>query len=88
MMSASNMKDPGLLLSLGLAGQMGFLIAIPAVVLGFFGAYLDKYFGTSPLFIISGFILAFAISAFAIVKKVKEIIRQQYGEQASSPKKN
>lgn len=73
-------KDPGLLLSLGLAFELGYLIALPAAMLGFFGAFLDKRLETSPLFVISGFCIAFAISAYAVWKKVRAIIRQQYGE--------
>ena len=40
--------------AVGLAWELGYMIAIPAVVLGFGGAYLDKYLQTSPLFMLIG----------------------------------
>lgn len=77
----------GLLLSLKLAWELGYLIALPAAGLGFLGAYADKYAGTSPLFIILGFLLAFTVSAIAVTRKVRAIVRAQYGDK-SSPKKS
>ena len=65
----------GLLLSLRLAWNLGYIIAIPAVVFGFGGAYLDKLLGTSPLCILTGFVLAALISGIGVYRKLKEIIR-------------
>lgn len=56
---------------LSLMGQLGFYIAIPAVVFGFGGAYLDRWLGTSPLFVLSGLALAIASSSLAIYQLIK-----------------
>ena len=67
-------KELGFLLSLRLAWNLGYLIAIPVVVFGFGGAYLDKYLGSSPLFLLIGFVLAASLSAIGVYRKVKEIL--------------
>lgn len=64
----------GLLLSLRLAWNLGFIIAVPVFLFGFGGAYLDKYLGTSPAFIITGFVLAVVLSGVGVYRKVKEIL--------------
>ncbi len=66
-------KQLSLLLSLRLAWSLGYIIAIPAVVFGLGGAYLDKYLGTSPLFLLLGFALAVGLSGLGVYRKVKEI---------------
>jgi len=58
----------------GLVGQIGYIIAIPAVLFAFGGAYLDKYAGTSPLFVILGLSLAFLASAFGVARVIRTII--------------
>lgn len=73
-------KDMSLLMSLNLAFELGYIIALPAALFGFLGAFVDKRMETSPLFIILGFVLAFVISAFTVWQKVRAIIREQYGE--------
>ncbi len=59
---------------LGLAGEIGYLIAIPAVLFGFGGAYLDKHLGTSPLFIMLGFAIALSSSMLAIWHRIKPLL--------------
>lgn len=66
-----------LFLAVRLAWNFGYIIAIPAAALGFGGAYLDKAWGTSPIFILAGFALALLLSGFGVYRKVKEIIREQ-----------
>lgn len=66
-------KQPSLFLSLRLAWSLGYIIAIPAVVFGLGGAYLDKYLQTSPLFLLLGFALAVGLSGLGVYRKVKEI---------------
>jgi len=67
-------KGMGLMLSLRLAWNLGFIIAIPVVVFGFGGAYLDKHFGTTPIFVITGFALAIVLSGVGVYRKVNEIL--------------
>ena len=61
-------------LGLKFASELGYMIALPAVIFGFGGAYLDKMFHTTPLFIVIGLALAFTISMFGVIRKVKEIV--------------
>ncbi|MBP7898788.1 MAG: AtpZ/AtpI family protein [Candidatus Gracilibacteria bacterium] len=60
-------------LALDIAYELGYLIALPIVVLGFGGAFLDKKFGTSPLFILSGIVLSFIITSVGAYRKIKDI---------------
>lgn len=59
--------------ALNLVFELGYMIAIPIVVLGFGGALLDKKYDTSPLFILIGIVIAVLISSIAVYKKIKEI---------------
>jgi hypothetical protein len=68
-------SDPGVWMALGLVWEIGYIIAIPAFVFGFGGAYLDKYLGLSPLLMLAGLLLALIVSGFAIYHKVRKVIR-------------
>lgn len=59
-----------------LAWSIGWIIAIPAVALGFGGAYLDRWFGSSPLFILLGMGLAVTLSGVGLWRKLREILRE------------
>ncbi len=65
-------------LSVQLVWDMGWIIAIPAVVLGFSGASLDKHTGTSPLFLLLGLAIALLLSAVGIVRKLKAIVQRRF----------
>lgn len=66
-------ESSSLWLALKLAWDLGYVIAIPAVVFGFGGAYIDTIQGTSPLFLLLGFVLAITLSGIGVYRKVKEI---------------
>lgn len=69
-------KPPlGLFLSLRFAWNLGYIIALPVVVFGFGGALTDKKFGTSPLFVITGFVLAAVLSGIGVYRRLTEITR-------------
>lgn len=59
---------------LNLAWELGYLIAIPAVIFSFGGAYLDKTMGTSPLYLLIGIALAVLLSGFSVYRKTKHLI--------------
>jgi F0F1-type ATP synthase assembly protein I len=65
-------------LSVQLAWDLGWLIAIPVVALGFAGAYADKHFGTSPLLLLIGFALAATLSTIGVKRKLKKIIEKRF----------
>ena len=67
----------GVLFLLSMAGQLGFMIAVPAAVFGFGGAHLDRVWGTSPLFILLGLGIAVASSSLMVWRFYQQILRIQ-----------
>ncbi len=59
---------------LAVAGQIGYMVAIPAVVLGFAGAYADTYFGTKPWITLAGLAFALFVSMLAVYRIVTRIL--------------
>lgn len=57
----------------GLAGQIGWMIAVPAVLFVMGGAWLDSYLRTKPLFTIIGIPLALLVSAMIVWRLIKDI---------------
>jgi len=57
-----------------LAFEIGWLIAVPAVVFAFGGAWLDQKIGTSPLFLLTGLVVAVAASSLGVYRIVKKIL--------------
>ena len=58
---------------MNLAWELGYTIAIPIVVLGLGGAWLDKKLVTSPLFLLVGIGLSLILSGLGIYRKIKKI---------------
>jgi uncharacterized membrane protein YfcA len=77
--SALARSNLSLLLSLGF--ELGYMIAIPAVVGAFGGAYLDKSLGTSPLFILLGIFLAITSSVAWIGRFIKRLNQAEGGRE-------
>lgn len=63
-------------LALDVAWELGYIVVIPIVVLGAGGAYADKKFGTSPLFLFIGIIIAFTVTSIAAYRKIKVITQE------------
>jgi hypothetical protein len=61
--------------ALSLSLEMGFLIALPIIIFGVGGKYLDKYLGTN-FFVIGGIFLAIISSSILIGKKILEIKKE------------
>lgn len=61
-------------LGLAFAGELGYLIAVPVLLFGVGGAYLDKYLQTQHLFLFLGFCLAFTVSAMSVSKTIRRIL--------------
>ena len=62
------------LIGIGFAWELGYTIAVPAVLFGFIGRYFDKVWGTSPLLLFVGLGLAFATSAIIITRRLRDIL--------------
>lgn len=59
------------LLGARIVGDFGATLAVPAVLFALAGKALDAKYGTKPLFIIVGLVLAAALSGISIVRKAK-----------------
>ncbi len=74
--SATGKNDNrALWLALKLAWEMGYLIALPVLILGVGGAYADRYFGTMPLLTLGGFLLAAILSFITIKRRIRTIFQ-------------
>lgn len=62
---------PKLLLAVGRAAQLGFAIALPLVALIFLGLWLDKRWGTAPIFVITGIVLSLILTAYQMRQLIK-----------------
>jgi F0F1-type ATP synthase assembly protein I len=60
-----------------LAWELGYIIAVPLVVLALLGRFIDKKYGTSPWFLLVGIVLSILVSSYAAYNKSKEIIDKQ-----------
>jgi LPXTG-motif cell wall-anchored protein len=57
-----------------IAFDMGFIIALPVVVLGLLGKYLDGKFETTPWLTLAGIILAGITTSIWLTKKFKSLM--------------
>ncbi len=64
------------ILGIGFAWELGYTIAIPAVLFGIGGGYIDVYMDSSPLYLLSGLAFAFILSFTVIARKVQFILRR------------
>lgn len=60
--------------TLSLAWELGYIIAIPLVILVAGGLFLDDKYDTSPIFLISGILLSILVSGILVFKKAKRIL--------------
>ncbi|MBU4453354.1 AtpZ/AtpI family protein [Patescibacteria group bacterium] len=67
-------KNQGLWQAMSLAGQLGYTITIPLVVLALVGRFLDKKYNSSPWFLLGGILLSLAITSIWITKKSMAIM--------------
>lgn len=56
-----------------LTGEIGFLLALPLVILVPLAVKLDKMLGTLPLCIIGSLILSMVVSMIAVNRKIKQV---------------
>lgn len=74
----SNQETPlsnrPLMSAFGLAWELGYTIAIPLVILAGGGRLLDRYFNTSPLFLLIGVATSIIITVYVLYNKIKAIL--------------
>lgn len=59
----------------GLAMEMGFIIALPLVAFGFLGKWLDGRWGTDPWLTILGILFAIVSTTLWLTRRIKELIK-------------
>ena len=64
-------SDASWLMVWGLAGQLAWMIALPAIFFVLSGVWLDKQLGTSPLMTVIGIPMALLVSAMGVWRMVK-----------------
>ena len=60
---------------ISIAFQLGFIIALPVVVFGFFGKWLDQKTGTYPLLTLVGIITAISFTSIWIYRKFRDYMK-------------
>ncbi|OGE79335.1 MAG: hypothetical protein A2751_05095 [Candidatus Doudnabacteria bacterium RIFCSPHIGHO2_01_FULL_46_14] len=60
---------------ISIAFELGFIIALPIVALGFAGKWLDARSNTEPLFTLLGILLAIVSTSVWIYRKFKEYFK-------------
>jgi F0F1-type ATP synthase assembly protein I len=68
-------KAPSAWTALSLVSEIGLSIAIPTTLCALAGRWLDRHFGTSPLFILIGLFAALAISGVLVVRKGNRYVK-------------
>lgn len=58
-----------------LALELGFIIALPLVILGMLGKYLDGKFGSYPWVTLVGILLAIGSTTVWMVRRFKELMK-------------
>lgn len=72
-------EEPGTWQLVALVGELGYLVAVPLVVLAGGGRLLDRRLGSSPLLLLSGIIIAVAVSGIMIAKRVRSMTASRIG---------
>ncbi|PIR66914.1 MAG: hypothetical protein COU51_01250 [Parcubacteria group bacterium CG10_big_fil_rev_8_21_14_0_10_36_14] len=68
-------KNNGMWQALSLAGQLGYTIAVPLVILALIGRFFDRKYDSSPWFLLGGIFLSLIITSIWITKKSMLIMR-------------
>lgn len=58
---------------LGLTLELGYMVAIPAVVGAIGGRYLDQKFDSTPIFLLFGIFFSITVSTIAVMRKVMQL---------------
>jgi F0F1-type ATP synthase assembly protein I len=66
-------KDPNLLNALGIVWEVIAIVAIPTVGFALGGRWLDRHFGTTPLFLAFGLLLTLVVIGILVTKRGKAI---------------
>ena len=71
--------------ALRFAWELGYLIAIPLVIFALGGAFVDRWLGTKPWFLITGVMLSIIIYTLGVFLKAVKVMAEQ--ARSTPPKK-
>ncbi len=60
--------------AVGLAWELGYMIAIPLVIFALGGRLIDTRFGTSPVFLLAGILFSIFITSWIVYKKIAKLL--------------
>jgi len=63
--------------SLGLAWELGYIIAVPLIIFALAGRFLDKRLGTSPFLLLVGILISIGMTSWLVYRKTKEVIEKE-----------
>lgn len=66
-------------------GEIGFLIAIPLIVCALIGRVVDSALQSSPLFFLIGILVAIALSAWIVCRKISALLKEVEDDQSKKP---
>ena len=88
MMLSGKRSDNTMWRMIGVAWELGYLIALPLVGLALLGKFVDRLLGTSPLFLLIGILAAIDLSTIIVVRKVSGMMDDEKDLQKSSKKQD
>ena len=68
------MKEKNTWNLVGIAWNLGYMIAVPLVGLAFGGRLIDRIFGSTPLFFLLGMLVAIILSTILVYRKISVLI--------------
>ena len=86
---AETPQKQGFWQALGMAWELGYVIAIPILALGLGGRLLDKRLDTSPWLFLAGVLISIVLTSFGLVWKFKKLLKdvEQDSQTPTSEKK-
>ncbi len=87
-MATNPSRYHALWMSLNLAWELGYVIAIPLVCLALLGRWLDHRWGSSPVMILVGVVVAFIITSVWLSTKIKELTQELKNQGTEEHNKN
>lgn len=61
---------------LGLAWELGYVIALPLIFFGYIGKWVDSRFSTKPWFALLGVVIAITSTTIWLTRRIREYIKK------------
>lgn len=69
-------KDPSLAEAIGIVWEVSVMVVVPTLFFGLIGRWLDRHFGTTPLFLAIGLIFTLVVITVLVMKRGKDIAKR------------